>query len=764
MACAGIAALLTMGAQGAELAPIAERADFTPDECSIGLWVRFDGGWFAPDESQGSPSAAFALRRGKDGRVNVSLKALPTEVLGDFELYGRDAVPQDEWHHYEITYSRVTKRATFAIDGRFQWENDCLQLPRLAPFPAAWGPTDDFKGDVKGVCVWDAARTTEEILPAGDHDANPLDTVAKRKFDAKIAANLKTLAPLGSKFGATYVVPVSSQEPYLPYELPRTGLATNRIDLVTAPGEHEAASFVYVAKTPLTVKDVKVTLPAGFSSDVWLVKRWFRTGGAWASYHSDRRQRVLTPDLLLHDDGLIKVDEQRRKNYLRLDYPTGRIYADVTDPSKGHQDWFGWLATEEPPLRDAKTLQPVAIPEAGRNQQFVIKLDVAKTVKPGLHRGEVRVETDKGAEALAFFVRVLPVELPEQAAPMNDPDGTWISHMNSFPLVLGQTNEERVKFVKDVMKRIHDAHVNQTTGLWDSPKMVELAKEAGFVADQVHGTKFAKPRDWREFYPKALLPELTSADKEAGIRASMREKQTAREYHDLYLPGALQWSIYVSESSWYTVQQDLQAEVGEVAHRLGQQVFAHGHERNGVWATDVQDMHSDSGANAKSEGRWHAAGGRVIAYCDPFPGAENPMIFRFGMGFYKYRLGYDGDMLHGFLNQRVPFNEWAEDYGGDGNYRNFAMVFPQQGGIIWTLAWEGVREANNDLRWLTKMVRQARAAQKSADETGRREGKRQMVWLENLDGRATDLDMMRAGVQRRILLLAEMLRKKGGAR
>ena len=53
MACAGIAALLTMGAQGAELAPIAERADFTPDECSIGLWVRFDGGWFAPDESQG---------------------------------------------------------------------------------------------------------------------------------------------------------------------------------------------------------------------------------------------------------------------------------------------------------------------------------------------------------------------------------------------------------------------------------------------------------------------------------------------------------------------------------------------------------------------------------------------------------------------------------------------------------------------------------------------------------------------------------------
>ena len=77
----------------------------------------------------------------------------------------------------------------------------------------------------------------------GDHDADPLDTVAKRKFDAKIAANLKTLAPLGSKL-ARLVVPVSSQEPYLLYELPRRAFATNRIDLVTAPGEHEAASLL----------------------------------------------------------------------------------------------------------------------------------------------------------------------------------------------------------------------------------------------------------------------------------------------------------------------------------------------------------------------------------------------------------------------------------------------------------------------------------------------------------------------------------------
>ena len=758
-------ALVALSAGAADLRPLDRTTRFVPDECSIGLWVKFDGGFFSGEASKGSPSAAFRLARGEDGRVNVTLKARPTDMLGDFELYGRDVVPKGEWHHYEITYSRVTKRATLAIDGRFQWENDCLNLPRLAEFPADCGPTADFSGETKGLRVWDAARMTEEILPAGGVDDDPLDTVAARKHKAKVEATLKTLKDVGSAFGAVYPVSVSSQVPYLPYDLPKDAAPESRLRLVTAPGEHEALSFVYVAKTPLTVRNVKVSLGSGIASDVWLVKRWFRTGGAWASYHSDRRQRVLTPDLLLHDDGMIRVDEQRRKNYLRLDYPTGRIYADVTDPSKGHKDWFGWLAVDEPPLRDAKTLQPVEIREAGRNQQFVIKLDIPKAVKPGLVKGSVTVETDKGSETIEVAVRVLDVELPEQGAPLHNPDGTWISHMNSFPQIFGHTREDRVGYAKAVLKVLHDAHVNHVNGIWNSEEMVKLSKEAGFVPDRIHGTAFEKPKDWRAFYPKALLPELTSADKEAGIRASMREREEAKEYFERNFPkGAVQWSIYVSESSWYTVQQDLQAEAGEVAHRLGQKVFAHGHERNGLWATDVQDMHSDSGANAKSEGRWHAAGGEVIAYCDPFPGAENPMIFRNFMGFYKYRLGYDGDMLHGFLNWRVPFNEWAEDYGGDGNYRNFAMVFPKDTGIITTLAWEGVREANNDIRWLTKMVRQAHAAQKSADETIRREGKRQMVWLETLELRGTDLDMVRAGTQRRILLLQDMLKRKGGAK
>ena len=59
-----------------------------------------------------------------------------------------------------------------------------------------------------------------------------------------------------------------------------------------------------VALSDLRAPNGKV-IPAA-EVDIKLVKRWFRSGGAWLSYHSDRRQRNLTPDLLVNDDALIR--------------------------------------------------------------------------------------------------------------------------------------------------------------------------------------------------------------------------------------------------------------------------------------------------------------------------------------------------------------------------------------------------------------------------------------------------------------------------
>ena len=99
-----------------------------------------------------------------------------------------------------------------------------------------------------------------------------------------------------------------------------------------------------------------------------------------------RRLRVLCPDLLVNDDSLIYVDEQQTRNYLRLDYPEGSIYSDVSDVGKNH---FGWNSNI--PFKDAKVIQPFAVRETGRNQQVMARWVLlhegySLMAKPGEHR------------------------------------------------------------------------------------------------------------------------------------------------------------------------------------------------------------------------------------------------------------------------------------------------------------------------------------------------------------------------------------------
>jgi hypothetical protein len=191
-------------------------------------------------------------------------------------------------------------------------------------------------------------------------------------------------------------------------------------------------------------------------------------------------------------------------------------------------------------------------------------------------------------------------------------------------------------------------------------------------------------------------------------------------------------------------------------------VFAHGmSERNSLWGSDKEDIDISTSTDPETARAWRAVGGGMMNYAAPFPGAENPLIFRYLPGWMMYRSGLVGHMLHGYLNGRTPFNEWAFDYGGDGNYRNFTMVYPQRGGVINTLAWEGLKAGYDDLRWLTRLCQLADAFKDSDDHALRTEAKRQLRWVESLRPWGEDIDMIRAGAQHRILIMQDTIRRHG---
>ena len=115
-------------------------------------------------------------------------------------------------------------------------------------------------------------------------------------------------------------------------------------------------------------------------------------------------------------------------------------------------------------------------------------------------------------------------------------------------------------------------------------------------------------------------------------------------------------------------------------------------------------------------------------------------------------------MLHGFVTQM--YDEFRDDPGGDGNYRNFCVAYPRRNGHIYTLAGEGWREAYDDLRYATKLRQLCTPLLYAKDLALRAEARRALGWLDRQNGTYTDLTALRRGLIDRILAIQARLEAK----
>ena len=117
-----------------------------------------------------------------------------------------------------------------------------------------------------------------------------------------------------------YVVPAISSVRRMPDTIPSDGAIADRIALVGAQGEFLPASFVVAPLKDVKSLELKASamrlagkqdasrvsqIPAE-NVDVRVVKVWWQHGSAWHGYHQDKSRRELVPELLLHDDDLIR--------------------------------------------------------------------------------------------------------------------------------------------------------------------------------------------------------------------------------------------------------------------------------------------------------------------------------------------------------------------------------------------------------------------------------------------------------------------------
>jgi len=528
-----------------------------------------------------------------------------------------------------------------------------------------------------------------------------------------------------------YVVPTITDEKILPTSSIPDKYISDEIFIRACPGEYEPASFVVRALDDVSSLEAKATELIGESGsipssniDIRVVKCWYQAGvEVWDITH-----KLLTPELLLKDDSLVKVEGE--KNYLKL--TTGE-YIWISEVKSGTGQEI--IPIEDLPVKDSSTLQAVNIPQ-GTNKQFWVTLKVPDGSPAGIYDGriELRTSTESLGE-LQVELEVLPIELSEpcltyslyyQARLHPDwPDGSISSAIKSE----GQMRAE----LEDMFN-----HGVTNPTVYDNPnetlsgKILTMRNEAGMGGQPLYylSCDGCPPIDEVE--------QIIAFAQTYGIP-------------EIYFYGIDEATGDVLES---------QRPAWEAVHEAGGKIFASGYrggsshvpqgQGNFELMGDIQDLLICAGEpSAEEAAKWHSVGHKIFCYANPQVGEEKPETYRRNYGLLLWQADYDGAM--DFAYQFSYCNIW-NDFDNK-NYRDHVFAYPTVDGVIDTIQWEGWREGVDDVKYLTTLLELIEEAKTEGKDTSDAEN-----WLADLksaDLMTKDLNAVRSQMISYILYFLE---------
>lgn len=523
-----------------------------------------------------------------------------------------------------------------------------------------------------------------------------------------------------------------------------------RLGMTAARGSFESASVIVQALRDvkgarlevgdLHHEDGRTQIPAG-QMDVRIVKCWYQSPRAWLDIGQSAGAPVLTPELLLHDDALVRVDPATQKNSIRLSHPGGDAYVDATDRMFPGVPGGRPVSAAVAPVRDAPALCPVDI-SSGEVRQYWLTLRVPPHAAAGVYSGEVRmVEGSAVRAAVPLRVTVLPFELPmprtrhDPARPFissiyyrgrlnlaDFPEGTLTSEAKS----LDQMRAE----LRDMFEHnIHNPAVYQPEEGLDV--VLRLRNESGMAGLPLFwvGGGTGAPR----------TPAALARLKERAARAKVLAAPFG--VTELYMYGtdeARGDALLIQRDAWTAV------------HEAGARVFVAGYKGQVKVVGDLLDVQIQAGGPDPDEVRaWHAAGHRIFCYANPQTGPENPEVFRRNYGFLLWASDYDGAMTYAYQHGFGGIYDDADH----ATYRDHVFSYPTSDGVIPTLAIEGYREGIDDIRYATLLASQVAKHASSPGPKGEA-ARSAAAFLSALDPKA-DPGATRKEIVRRILPLLD---------
>lgn len=554
-----------------------------------------------------------------------------------------------------------------------------------------------------------------------------------------------------------------------PEKFPPDPVYTDVMRVAAAKGEYEPFSFIVhgyepVGKLKFTASDFHSengkTLPASIL-DGKIVKCWFQSN--WHTYFKNTFG-LLLPDLLLNDEELVRVDEVNRKNYLRFSYPDKTVYNCVNDVPERGVDPSGFNFLLEP-VRDAPVLQSVRL-TPGRGTQFWYTVHVPEDAEEGVYFSDVKATADgKDAGTFRIRLRVYPFTLPEPKTKF-DPEKPYLGHLiRSAELMrymeLTQDQEEAERILKLDLANIK-AHGFQWVGTapyssepWRKKiflRDLELHKEAGIGMTPFMGGFGASMK----LYNLCSSPGGTNNITQEVYDSEM---SSFREFLDRDVEE--QAKALGHRNIWFYSYDETQSSAGLLLlsnHRIellkrGYTTYTTGWDANYKKLPAFEQAHATATyPNARDGENWQAIGGCLLSYAQPFAGPDDPELMRRHHGLELYLLGFSGFSCLDYASGTHLWNSNANK----SEYTNMLVAYPTGAGPVNSIAFEGVREGLDDVRYATLLQQEIRRAFASGSPERIRAAKRAALFLEDLRPDRIDPDRVRQAAAGHIIHLMKL--------
>ncbi len=522
---------------------------------------------------------------------------------------------------------------------------------------------------------------------------------------------------------------------------------TAAITAKMALGEYEPLSFILqnVSDNGISIESVDLTqLSNQFGQslaanqlDLRIVKQWYT--GSLNNIAVASGQKIIAPEVLLHDDSLISIDQQNELNFLKITIAGVETMHDIATPTV--------MMPHDAVVEDATEFQSMVLP-ALNSRQFWLTVHASTGAKPGNYSGNIIVnyrlaDLSSGSLSIPVDLTILPLVLQDSAldhgifysARIRDFSGLTASHKNS------------VQYTAE-MQNIFDHGVKYPNQYLGSPdnNIAELGlhygirENIGFPCDKIF-----------------LLLSKGSVDtvdvgNEASVAADVNE--VINEMNSI-LGNCVNPDIYFygqDEASGSTVTNQLS--IWSTAQANGGKIYVAGSVgifdaiNTGVDAavndpnielegpiTDgiIDAINLPNAANDTEIMKWRTANKDVYSYANPQVGAANAEIYRRNFGLYLWQHDYTGSSNFAYQHQFPSNTPWLDpnrpartpsqydlsqgkcfSYQLDGycslwndfdssRFYDHNYTFPTTSGVIDTIQWEGFREGIDDTRYLTTL-------------------------------------------------------------